>query len=307
MRILITGVTGFLGRHLAAALVAAGHRVSGCAVGCAVAVPGVEAAEVDLLDAAGLDSFVRRTAPEAVVHLGGLSHVGASFDRPSDYFRVNVLGSRNLLRALGAAGGGARLVFASSAEVYGSVPEVEQPIAEDRPPAPRSPYAWSKAAAEQLVLEAGGIVTRAFNIIGPGQAPSFALPSFARQLARCPAGDSAPHLAVGDLSPRRDFVHVADAIAAYQTILESAPPGEIFNLACGRAYSVGELLDRLCRIAGSEALIERNEALVRPVDVPLLVGDAGRLGTLGWRPRHSIDEALEALWHEAREAQRSRA
>lgn len=304
MRILITGVTGFIGRHLAAALLADGHRVSGCAVGEGMTVPGVDVADVDLLDESSLADVVCRADPEAVFHLGGLSHVGASFGRPGDYFRVNVLGTRNVLAALerqrGRRGPEARVVFASSAEVYGAIPEDEQPIDETRDLAPRSPYAWSKAAGEQLVLAAGGIVVRAFNIVGPGQAPTFALPSFARQLAAISAGRSAPRLKVGDLSSRRDFIHVADAVSAYRTVLEHGTPGAVFNLASGEAHGIGNLLDRLRRIAEVEVEVEVDDALVRPIDVPLLRGDSSRLRALGWRPERTVDDALADLWREAR-------
>jgi GDP-4-dehydro-6-deoxy-D-mannose reductase len=299
MRTLITGITGFVGGHLATKLVEDGHQVWGCAVNVGRPSGTFEVADVDLLDADGLRRFVRRAAPDAVVHLGGLSHVGASFDRPGLYFRVNVLGTRNLLAAVREICPHARLVVASSAEVYGPVPEAEQPISEDRPLDPRSPYAWSKAATEVLALDAGGIVTRAFNIIGPGQAPSFALPSFARQLAAIAAGRAPAELRVGDLSSRRDFVHVADAIRAYCLLLRAGEPGTAFNLASGRAFAVGDMLDRLRAKSGVDAEVVRDEARVRPIDVPLLIGNADRLRALGWSPQHTADDALNALWQAA--------
>lgn len=310
MRTLITGITGFVGRHLATRLVEDGHEVWGCAVGGAsidnrCLGDRFEVAEIDLLDAEGFARFVRRAAPDAVVHLGGLSHVGASFGRPDLYFQVNVLGTRNVLAAVRQACPQARLIVASSAEVYGPVPEDEQPISEERAVDPRSPYAWSKASAEVLTLEAGGIVTRAFNIIGPGQAPSFALPSFARQLAGIETGRVPAQLNVGDLSPRRDFVHVADAIRAYCVLIEKGEARTVYNLASGCSASVGDMLDRLRATSGVDAEVVRDEARVRPIDVPLLVGDASRLRELGWRPQHAADEALEALWHEAREQEAS--
>ena len=149
-----------------------------------------------------------------IVHLAGLSHVGESWKRPGDYLRVNFEGTLNLL----SAARGRRLIFASSAEVYGAVPAAEQPLVEDRPLAPRSPYAMTKACAERMVLDRGGIVVRSFNAIGSGQAPTFALPSFAAQLAAIRRGESEPVLRVGDLSPRRDFVHVLDVVEGAPTL-----------------------------------------------------------------------------------------
>lgn len=299
MRTLITGISGFVGRHLATRLVEGGHEVWGCAIGGASLAGRFEVAEIDLLDADAFARFARRGAPDAVIHLGGLSHVGASFGRPDLYFQVNVLGTRNVLAVAREVCPDARLIVASSAEVYGPVPEDEQPISEDRAVDPRSPYAWSKAATEVLALDAGGIVTRAFNIIGPGQAPSFALPSFARQLAGIAAGRAPARLSVGDLSPRRDFVHVADAIRAYCVLLEKGELGTTYNLASGCAASVGDMLDRLRATSGVDAEVVRDEARVRPVDVPLLIGDASRLRALGWCPQHAADDALAALWREA--------
>jgi len=302
MRTLITGITGFVGRHLACALTREGHHVWGCALGLDGAPEGVELADVDLRDAPSVARLVRRAAPDALVHLGGLSHVGASFARPGAYFEVNVLGTRNVLAAAAAAAPHARLLVASSAEVYGSVPEAEQPIDEQRACDPRSPYAWSKAAAEVLAADAGAMITRAFNIVGPGQDRSFALPSFAGQLAAIAAGRAPARLQVGDLSPRRDFLHIDDAVDAYRLLLAHGKPGGVYNLASGTAHAVADMLAGLRVRAGLELEVVRDEARVRPTDMPLLVGDAGRLRSLGWRPQHTVDDALDALWREAREA-----
>lgn len=311
MRVLISGITGFLGRHLARSLLAEGHTVWGFSNELGDPIPRAQVQALDLLDEDTLADFVLAAAPDAVVHLGGLSHVGASFGRPGDYFRVNVAGTRNLLRAVDAAcaagGSTARVVVASSAEVYGAVPEDEQPIAEDRPLDPRSPYAMTKAAAELLARDAGAIVTRSFNIVGPGQAKTFALPSFARQLARiaqqrdahAPDGPVAGVLRVGDLSPRRDFTPVDDAIAAYRVLLERGVPGAVYNIARGRALSIAEILDRLCVVAGVDVEIRREEARVRPVDMPLLCGDSTRLRALGWQPTDNLDDVLDRLWRSA--------
>ena len=309
MRVLISGITGFLGRHLACSLLADGHTVWGFSNELGDSMPQAQVKALDLLDADALTDYVRAAAPDAVFHLGGLSHVGASFGRPGDYFRVNVVGTRNLLRAVAVAcpegGSKARIVVASSAEVYGAVPEDEQPIGEDRALDPRSPYAMTKAATELLALDAGAIVTRSFNIVGPGQARIFALPSFARQLA-CIAHARAAGAAVdgvlrvGDLSPRRDFTPVDDAIVAYRILLDHGVPGKIYNIARGRTLSIAEILDRLCAVAGVEVEIRREESRVRAVDMPLLCGDSTRLRALGWRPSDDLDGVLERLWQTAR-------
>jgi GDP-4-dehydro-6-deoxy-D-mannose reductase len=295
MHLLITGVGGFVGSRLARLLLAGGERVSGTFFEELPRVAGVTLYEANLLDPAAMAAAVRAAAPDAVVHLAGLSHVGESWNRMAEYFRVNVLGTENLL----AAAAGRRVVLASSAEVYGAVPEAEQPIVEGRMPEPRTPYALTKAAAERMALAQDAVVARSFNLAGAGQSARFALPAFASQLAAIARGEREPVLRVGNLSARRDFVHVDDGVEAYRLLAERGRPGEVFNLASGRAFSVREALDRLMAISGVRARIEPDPARLRPVDLPLLVGDAGRLRALGWKPRRDLDDALAELWAEA--------
>lgn len=302
MHVLVTGISGFVGPRLARHLLARGDRVSGTFL---VDRPRFEGAgevqlfEVDLLDAAGLARAVREAAPDAIVNLAGLSHVGESWKRMGDYFRVNVIGTENLL----AAAAGRPVVVASSAEVYGLVPGGEQPIAEEREVDPRTPYALTKAAAERLAFARGAVVARAFNLVGPGQAPLFALPTFAQQLAAIQRGEREPVLRVGNLSARRDFVHVDDGAAAFRLLAEKGTPGGVYNIAAGRAFSIREALERLMALSGVAARIEQDPERMRPVDLPLLMGDAGRLRALGWAPERSLDDALAALWEEVRGAE----
>jgi GDP-4-dehydro-6-deoxy-D-mannose reductase len=295
MHLLVTGVGGFVGSRLARLLLAAGERVSGTFFEEVPEPGGVTLYEANLLEPGAIAAAVRAAAPDAVVHLAGLSHVGESWNRMADYFRVNVLGTENML----AAAAGRRVVVASSAEVYGAVPETEQPIGEARTADPRTPYALTKAAAERLALARGAIVARSFNLVGAGQSTRFALPAFASQLAAIARGEREPVLRVGNLSARRDFVHVDDGGRAYRLLAERGRPGEVYNLASGRAFSLREALERLMAISGVRARVEPDPARMRPVDLPLLLGDAGRLRALGWQPRHDLDEALGELWAEA--------
>ncbi len=292
MRVLITGAAGFVGSQLSRRLAAEGHDVAGTYIGAPPDLAGVELYEADLLDPAALAQAVAKARPEAVVHLAGLSHVGESWRRPAEYFRVNVLGAENMLRAAA----GARLVAASSAEVYGAVPEREQPIPESRAVAPQSPYALTKAAMERLALAAGAVVVRSFNIVGPGQASRFALPAFAGQLAAIHAGRQRPVLQVGNLAARRDFLHVEDAVAGYRAVLERGEPGGVYNLGSGQALSIADALERLIALSGVEARVEVDEARFRPVDLPLLAADGSRLRALGWAPQRTLDDALRDLW-----------
>lgn len=304
MRLFITGIGGFVGVHLARQALASGDRVSGIYLGSPPDLEGVPTREVDLLDRPALDAAVEAAAPEAVIHLAGLSHVGESWKRMADYFRVNVLGTENLLAAVQEVAPRARVVLASSSEVYGRVPEVEQPIGEERTVDPRTPYALTKAAAERLARTwpVPAVIVRSFNLIGPGQSERFALPAFARQLAAIRRGEQKPVLSVGNLTALRDFVHVADGAAAYRRLAEDGEPGTSYNLATGNAVSIAHALDRLVAVSGVQARVQQDPERLRPVDLPLLSGDNRRLRSLGWEPQHTLDDAVRDLWQATWEA-----
>lgn len=295
LRILVTGATGFVGRRLAERLAAAGHRVGAVAIDQQELPFAAERFAVDIRDPAALGGAVGEFAPDRIVHLAALSHVGESWRRIPEYFAINVLGVENVL-------GAARdcpVLFMSSAEVYGLVPDAEQPIAETRALAPRTPYALTKAAAERLALAAGATVVRSFNLIGAGQAANFALPSFAAQLAAIECG-APPQLSVGNLSARRDFVHIEDAVSALVRLAESPQAGAVFNLASGTDHSIAELLERLVALSGLTVTCVEDPEKLRPVDVPRLCGEASRLRALGWSPELGVERALEDLFAEAR-------
>ncbi|HEY4597131.1 MAG TPA: GDP-mannose 4,6-dehydratase [Thermoanaerobaculia bacterium] len=297
MHILITGVGGFVGSRLARLLLARRDRVSGTYIEARPDIPGVELFDADLLDRAAMERVVREADPDAVVNLAGLSHIGESWkwERMPHYYWVNIVGTENVVRAAD----GRRVVIASSADVYGSVPREEQPIAESRPVAPQTPYALTKAAAERLALAHGAVIVRSFNLLGPGQAPNFALASWARQLAAIRRGEQEPVLKVGDLSTARDFTHVDDGAEAYRLLAEKGERGGIYNLASGKAVSMREALERLLAIADVHPEVQEKAFEPRPFDIPYLSGDASRLRNLGWKPGRSLNDALQDIWRDA--------
>jgi GDP-4-dehydro-6-deoxy-D-mannose reductase len=292
LRVLVTGVSGFVGSRLAQHLLARGDRVAGTYLAERPDLPGVELHEADLLDRYALARAVEASDPDAIVHLAGFSHVGQAWERMPQYVEVNVGGTANLLVVAGRR----RVVVASSAEAYGPVPAAEQPIREDRPLAPRSPYGLTKLGTERLALPLGAVVMRLFNLVGPGQSADFALPGFAAQLAAIARGGCDAVLRVGNLTARRDFVHVDDGVEALALLAEKGAPGEVYNVATGRATSIADALAGLMQVAGVEARVQEDPARVRPIDLPLLCGDASRLHALGWAPRRTLDDALADLW-----------
>lgn len=294
MRFLITGIGGFVGSRLARYLLERGDRVSGTYLDAVPDLPGADLFEADLTDRAALERVVRETEPDAVFNMAGLSHVGESWNWEllPGYYWVNVVGTENVV----AAAAGRPVIIVSSADVYGVVPAEEQPIPEERRIAPQTPYALTKAASERIALGGGALVVRSFNLIGPGQAPKFALAAWAAQLAAIRRGEREAVLEVGNLDTRRDFVHVDDGAAAYRLLAERGTPGTVYNLASGRAVSMREALERLVRISGVEVTVKEGAFPSRPHDIPLLSGDASRLRALGWEPEKTLDDALSDLW-----------
>ncbi len=299
MRILVTGISGFVGRHLAARLAEAGHEPWGLDLNVEAAPEGFHSLEWNLADAEGLARILDQIRPEAAVHLAGLASPAAALADPEGAFAANVTGTENLLAAMGEACPDCLTLMVSSAEVYAPA---DHPHLENEAPAPVNPYGETKALAETRALEAGRgggppvIVARSFPHSGPGQRPAFVLPAFARQVARMEAGLQEPVLRVGNLDPRRDWLHVSDVCEAYLALIEQADPGEIFNVCSGKDHSVREALDYLVSLASVAPDIEIDPARVRPADTPRLAGNADKLrAATGWKPSVAFESLLSSL------------
>jgi GDP-4-dehydro-6-deoxy-D-mannose reductase len=298
MKALVTGISGFVGLHLAEHLAGAGDQVIGISRHAPVRSVGLHVA-ADVLDRARLGEIVCQFRPDVVYHLAAQPNVAASFRDPAGTWRVNVEGTRILYDAIRDTGARCRVVFVSSAAVYGDAPSAGDHIDERTPLAPPNPYASSKAAADLLSFQYWAsygldvVRVRPFNHVGPGQSPGFVVPDFARQLARIERSLDAPCLHVGDLRPVRDFTDVRDVVRAYRLAAIHGGAGSVYNVASGVGRSVEQVLEILRRSARCSVRVEQDPQRVRLADPRALVGNAGAFRTLtGWSPQIAIETTL---------------
>ena len=288
VRVLVTGAAGFVGQRLLAELAAQGHESRGTDVEC------------DIRDPTAVAQSVRETAPQALIHLAGLTSVPASHSAAEDTFSVNYLGARSVLEAVRHEAPRCRVLLVGSGEVYGNRAPNGEPFREEAAFATGSPYANSKACADRLgaayrELGLDVVRVRPFNHTGPGQDERFVIPSFARQLAEIASGGKQAILRTGNLDCVRDFLDVDDVVAAYLGLLVPDAGAGPFNVASGVGQRIGALLDTLCAIAGLEPAIELDPARFRPTDHS--VGDATALReATGWRPEADLTNTLERVY-----------
>jgi GDP-4-dehydro-6-deoxy-D-mannose reductase len=280
-RILVTGATGFVGRHLLPELRRRFPEAQVTPTTCNIADRDAVAAQV------------QSARPDAVVHLAGIAAPVAAGRDPDLAWRVNLHGALNLAHALQQTAPECLLLFVSSGDAYGASFRTGLPVDENAPLAPLNTYSATKAAADLALgaMAAEGlrcIRVRPLNHTGPGQSDAFVVPAFARQVARIAAGLQAPVLEVGSLDPRRDFLDVRDVCAAYATVLERADKlasGLILNLASGVARRIGDVLDALLDAAATRAEIRTDTARMRRSEIALAIGDASLARrTLDWAP-----------------------
>lgn len=322
MNFLVTGATGFVGRHLVRALAReAGGPVAihGTAfpdlpAGSAGALaPRESAASVsldvrllDLRDPAAVRQAVGRARPDRVVHLAAVSNVRSSWEKREETMATNLLGTFHLLEALRTEAPAARILFVSSSDVYGLITAPDKILAETDPVRAVNPYAYTKAAGEMMCdfyVQVEGldiVVARPFPHTGPGQAADFVCSDWARQVARIERGESPPRIRVGNLDVRRDFSDVRDVVRAYAALLERGRKGEVYNVCSGSALSLRDILDILLREADLGAkgpiAIEVDPAKLRKADQALLLGDNAKLRReTGWAPALPFDRTLRDL------------
>ena len=298
MRALIIGANGFVGRWLLRHLVDSGDSVVGI-VGPHFEPPlaGAERVErIDVLDRDGVTRFVAETQPDAIYYLAGISQRG-NRDSLDAAAGISVVGSMNALMAAAAASKAPRILFASTGLVYQGG---DGPLAEDAATQPSGLYAAGKLAAEHalgfLASPAGVevVIARAFNHTGAGQSQAFLVPSVARQVAAVVAGE-ADAVRIRSSSPVRDYCDVRDVVRAYRLLVTRGVPGGIYNVASGTGVSSGQVAQMLIEAAGLVAKVQSSSVADEGNQPPVLIGNAARLGGLGWKIEYSLRETLAAV------------
>jgi GDP-4-dehydro-6-deoxy-D-mannose reductase len=298
VRALVTGGLGFVGRHLTRHLQDNGDEVT--------VLDRHGPTATDITDGPAVARAIEAAAPDAVYHLAGWADVGASWRDPVGAFRANAEGSLHVLRACVDAKV-ERVLAVASADVYGIVGEADLPLTEASPVRPTSPYAASKVAADALAQQAflghglGVVRVRPFNHLGPGQSEHFVAPAIAARIARAER-DGTTTIPVGNLSARRDLTDVRDVVRAYRLLVEQGEAGEVYNVCTGRDLAIQDLADLLVGMARRPVELVTDPELLRPVDLPVLRGDATKLReATGWEPEVPIEQTLTDLLDDMRQ------
>jgi GDP-4-dehydro-6-deoxy-D-mannose reductase len=316
MRVLITGITGFAGSHLAEYILSNHSNVNVFGIvrwrsrmdNILHIQDKIELVEADLKDMVSLRAVLADVKPDRIFHLAAQSFVPTSWKCPAETFAINAIGEINLFEAILALNQAPKIQIAGSSEEYGQVFSNEIPMKETNPLRPLSPYAVSKVAQDLLAFQyhksyaLQAIRTRGFNHTGPRRGDVFVTSSFAKQIAEIEKKKRPPVIHVGNLEAKRDFTDVRDMARAYWLSLEKGVAGEVYNIGSGRAYSMQEVLDLLMSLSRSKMEVKVDPARLRPSDVPVLLSDSSKFRALtGWRPMIPFKQTILDLLNYWRE------
>jgi len=307
LRVLITGITGFVGSHLADYCLGRGDvevfgtvRWRSRMENVKDIANDIEMLDCDLRDAAAVRHCLSEVKPDYIFHLAAQSFVPTSWKAPSETIITNIVGQLNIFEAMRDLDLPARIQIAGSSEEYGMVHEDEVPIKETNPLRPLSPYGVSKVGQDLLGYQyhmSYGlkiIRTRAFNHTGPRRGDVFVTSNFCKQVAKIEKGKQEPVLEVGNLEARRDFTDVRDMVYGYWLALEKGEPGDVYNLGSGKDITIQRLLDMLLELTSVEIEVRQDPERMRPSDVMVLLADITKFSDLtGWKPEIPFEKTLE--------------
>jgi len=316
MRVLITGITGFAGSHLADYILVNHPDVEVFGLirwrsrmeNIVHIQDKLKLFEGDLKDIVSLKKSLAKIRPDWIFHLAAQSFVPTSWKCPAETFAINAIGQINLFEAILDLDLSPRIHIAGSSEEYGLVNSDEVPMKETNPLRPISPYAVSKVAQDFLAYQyyksygLRTVRTRGFNHTGPRRGEVFICSNFAKQVAEIEKKKREPILYVGNLEAKRDFTDVRDTVRAYWLTLEKGEDGEVYNIGSGRTYAMKEVVDILTSLSEVYVKIEIDPSRLRPSDVPVLLSDSSKFRKLtGWQPKIPFKQSLQDLldyWRE---------
>ncbi len=306
MRILITGIAGFAGSHLAELLVGGGEEVFGICLACESRENlreirrSLHLSDCNLTDYGRLFRLVKRIRPDQIYHLAASTSVGWSFTHPLETIDTNIRSTLNLLEIARNLGKSIRILVVGSSDIYGRVLPREVPISEERALRPVSPYGASKAACDLLAYQyfesyrLPVVRARAFNHTGPRQHTGFVIPDFASQVAQIELGMRPAVLQVGNLSARRDISDVRDVVRAYVALMADGKPGEAYNICSGKAYKIRTVLRTLLSLSKEKIRTKVDQSKNRPAEIPILLGDESKIRrAVGWEATIPLEETLK--------------
>jgi GDP-4-dehydro-6-deoxy-D-mannose reductase len=301
VRALVTGGSGFVGRHLAALLAEEGDQT--WSLDRRKDAPaGTTPVRADLLDPEAVGLAVAESRPDLVFHLAARTPANAPAGTPSDWLGGDPVATHHLLEAVRTHAPGARVLVISSSAVYGHVSPEALPIAETSPLQPTTLYGIAKATVELVALRfqvthgLHVVRTRPFNLVGPGEPGAMLTSTLAGQVARIAAGEAPPVVRMRHRATSRDYADVRDAVRAYRLLLERGVPGEVYNVCSGGSVAIGHLAERLLALAGVEAQIEETAPIPAPGDILAQAGDGAKIASAtGWVPGIPLDRSLADL------------
>ena len=310
MKALIIGAAGFVGGYLADHL----QKECGWSV-CVTKMPqevcsieNVEIYDLDILEKNAMEQLLEQVAPDYIFHLAAQSSVAVSWKRPDLTVDVNIKGCVNVLEAIRKMEKKPRVLLIGSGEEYGPVKQEENPVKETQTLQPGNIYAATKVCQNMIgkiyadAYQMDVMMVRAFNHIGPKQAPLFVVSDFCKQVAEIEKGQKEPVMYVGNLCAMRDFTDVRDIVRAYAMLIQKGTAGETYNVGSGKAIEIRELLDKILKLSTKEIKVEIDEKKLRPVDVKIVEADVSKLvRETGWERRFELEDTLKDIleyWRE---------
>jgi len=308
-KVLITGITGFVGKHLATHLlsqesyeVVGTYRSQSSLETLGEIKDHISLKQIDLNNAEEVEELITSEKPDFICHLAAQASPSKSFADPMATFTNNIAAEFSILEAVKKSDLRTRILIISTGDIYGIVRPADIPIDEETPLRPATPYAVSKIAQDYLSLQytlaykIDTVRLRPYNHIGPGQKEGYVVSDFAKQIAEIEKEKKEPVLSVGNLDAGRDFTDVRDIVKAYELALGKGESGEVYNIGSGKSHKISDVLQTLLSFSTKKITVEVDQKKFRPIDVPEIVCDYEKFHKLtGWKPEIPFEKTLQDI------------